>query len=144
MEETQGRGYILKSIGALLTGCVAFAIVLFLANALLYLLNWTRSTENNWLETIFRELASPAAGSYAAMVVADRLFKTYNKNFVFFGFSALIVAFIAASLTVIFLVWSSGRFSVYDVIMQTLTAPICIATAYYAYRDEMQKEESGP
>lgn len=49
MERSSGKGYLIHSIGALLTACVAYVVVLFVANALLYLLNWARGTENNWL-----------------------------------------------------------------------------------------------
>jgi hypothetical protein len=56
----------------------------------------------------------------------------------------LIVAFVTVSLTLMFVVWSSGRFSVYDIIMQALTAPICITTAYWVYKNEMQTREPSP
>jgi hypothetical protein len=137
MTESTRKPVFWRSLGGLLAACVAFALVLCLANVVLYLLNWIRNTEDNWLETIFRELASPAAGAYAAMVVTNKLFRTYSRPFVFFGFTALMIAFTAASLTLMLVVWSSGRFSYYDLIMQGITAPITIAAAYYAYRNEM-------
>ena len=144
MTQSPQRTIFWSSIGGLLTAGVAFAVVLFLANVVLYLLNWIRGTENNWLETAFRELASPAAGGYAAMLVVHKIFKAYSKNFVFFGFSALIIAFAAASLTLMFVVWGSGRFSVYDAIMQGLAAPAAIAGAYCAYTSETDKQEPKP
>ena len=144
MAQSVRRTTFWSSIGGLLVACVAFAVVLLLANAILYLLNWIRGAENSWLETAFRELASPAAGAYAAMLVVHKIFKAYSKNFVFFGFSALIIAFVAASLTLMFVVWGSGRFSVYDAIMQGLAAPVAIAGAYCAYKNETNEQEPGP
>jgi len=143
MTQSPQRPVFFSSIAGLLTACVAFAVVLFLANVVLYLLNLIRGTENSWLETVFRELASPAAGAYAAMLLVHKLIKAYNKAFVFFGFSALMIAFVAASLTLMYVVWRSGHFSLYDLIMQGLIAPVAISAAYYAYKNEMTEHDAG-
>jgi len=134
MEKSVRRPNFWSSIGGLLVACIAFAVVLFLVNAILYLLSLLRGSEISWLEKAFNELAPPAAGAYASMLVAHKICKTYSKNFVFFGFSALIIAFIAVSLILMFLAWGSGRFSVYNAVMQGLAAPVAIAGAYWGQK----------
>lgn len=137
METISKSSYILRSIAGLFIACVVFALVLFVANAFLYFLNLLRGTESHWFETAFRELAAPAAGSYAAMIAVQKTVTFYNRNFVFFGFSTLLVIVIGVSLIMMLMVWRSGRFSIYDLVMQFLTAPVCIATAYFTYKHKM-------
>ena len=127
----------MKSVGCLLLACLIYVGVLFLANILLYLLNLIRGTENVWIEKIFRELASPAAGGYAGMVFVNKIFKAYNKNIVFFGFSTLIIIFYTITATMMIILWGSGRFTIYDVVMTILSTPASIIPAYYAYKKEI-------
>ena len=141
MEQIHRSSYIVWSVVGLVIACTVFAVFFFIGNAFLYLLNLLRGAENDWIESAFRELAAPAFGSYAAMIAVHKILKVYSKNFIFFGFSTLVAITITVSLIMMSMVCRSGRFSIYDFVMQFLTAPVCITSAYLAYRNKMGKSQ---
>lgn len=84
---------IAQSVLAVPLAISVWVVVYVLAYLALGLLDSVRGLDNDWLQSIFRELFTPGVGGYAALHAAHSWLSGANLKFVFWGFCVPVFLF---------------------------------------------------
>ena len=129
--------YIFRSLIGVILALVVFILVWLIGNAALKILDTARDNRN-LLQDFAREVGMPAVGAYVGVMAVDRFVKEYNKQIVFYLFSAIVIALIVLSLVIQIPVANEAGISTYDLVLTALSGITSVGAAYIAYQTKLK------
>lgn len=125
---------IIQSALALPLAIIVWVGVYVLAYMVLGLLDSVRGLDNDWLQSIFRELFTPGVGGYAAIYTVCSWLSRSNLKFVLWAFCMLVFLFMIGFPIFIILFFSEDViFSWSEQVIRWLGGAATILGAWLAY-----------